>query len=152
MATQLMKDWIVELHNPDRDQTTGQLGREDLEGNRSHCCLGVLCEVSGLTAQKREEYDHEDNLSGFYLRYDGSDSLAPYNVISDLFDLEPSVYEDNVLLVSDFDENGLQVYADRANDELGWSFHQIASVLIDEYLTPEEAFEVRKRIEDNGWV
>lgn len=156
MATQLMKDWIVELHNPERKQKKGQLGFKDLEGNVSHCCLGVLCEVKGIEAEESESYEYdygsEDRkLIGFGLAYEDREALPPDELIAELFgDKYTEPYQDNVVL--GVDEYGNDLMADHANDELGWSFKKIARAVMAQHLSTEEQFEVGKRIEDKGWA
>jgi hypothetical protein len=157
MATELMKSWIVELHNPERKQTTGTLGKIDSEGVKSNCCLGVLCEVNGTNPIEGAHYDD----FGTELVYDGRTGLPNSELIltllgdqkNDLVDDDISVYlyeeEDTDL---DGEPYMRKITADYANDARGKTFKEIADYLSERYLSGEEQFEVRKRIEDNGWA
>jgi len=149
MATQLMKDWIVELYNPERKQTQGLLGRVNKEGVRSNCCLGVLCEVDGIEPETRDWGD------GTVLLYDGREGMPKSSLIAKLFGKdEDLVFSETVTLYEDQDVDGYirEITADEANDTYGLSFKEIAAKLEDRYLDEEERFEVRKRVEDLGWA
>lgn len=145
MATELMKNWIVELHNPERNQCEGFLGKVD-DGVKSNCCLGVLEEVYGTVPTEED---------GGALAYDGRTAMPSIDVIV-------AVRGDDVGIVSNEfgdasvklgeDDYGDPIWAEGANDDLGWSFKEIARALTDGYLNNDEAFEVRKRIEDLGWA
>ena len=152
MATELMKDWIVELHNPERNQTEGLLGRLDSDGVQSNCCLGVLCEVDGIQPVPRK-LSNDDN--EFILLYDGREGMPTVDVLARVLDKDPEgEHTFSVDLYEDQDEDGYEgtITADEANDTYGFTFKEIADKLIIRYLTEEEAFEVRKRIEDLGWA
>jgi hypothetical protein len=145
MATELMKDWIVELHNPERKQTIGCLGKME-DGVKSNCCLGVLEEVNGVVPTETK---------GGTLVYDGRTSMPSVDVISAVLAKDTDVVENeggDASVALDVDEYGDTIWAESANDDLEWSFEMIARALIDKYLSPEEEFEVRKRIEDLGWA
>jgi hypothetical protein len=160
MATELMKDWIVELHNPERKQTQGYLGVLDLgTGVVSNCCLGVLCEVNGLEPTTRD--DDVSSAPGVTLYYDGMSGLAPYWVISNLLEDDGSRSGAVGSTIDLFEDEGVDyegcaytrtVTADEANDEFHLTFKEIAEKLSERYLTTEEQFEVRKRVEDLGWA
>lgn len=45
MNTELIQEWVDALRSGDYKQTSGVLGRER-DGERSYCCLGVLCQVA----------------------------------------------------------------------------------------------------------
>lgn len=149
MATELMKNWIVELHNPDRVQTKGYLGRQDEDGERSNCCLGVLCEVRGDEGVLRED---EYKPGMFTVLYDGASGLPTSEVINDLLGINDDY--SGTLKLYNKDDDGYQyaVTADEANDTYDLSFTQIAEKLIEKYLDEDEAFEVRKAVEDKGWA
>lgn len=157
MATELMKNWIVELHNPDRVQTKGYLGREDRNGQRSNCCLGVLCEVNGIEPDvRKDEYD-DTEFSTLY--YDGYSGIPGVPVLEVLFaDRERGDYVESVALyeeeVDDWNGNPINrtITADVANDEKDLTFVEIAEKLSERYLSREEKFEVRKAVEDKGWA
>lgn len=150
MATQLMKDWIVELHNPERKQTQGLLGRRTAEGVQSNCCLGVLCEVDGI--EPRESLTSDGDYTLIYAEREG---MPPSSLIAKVLDKDPTLwYSETVELYEDEDGDGYEVtiVADEANDTHGLSFEEIADKLSERYLNAEEQFEVRKRIEDLGWA
>lgn len=157
MATELMKDWIVELHNPERNQLTGGLGRINPDGVKSNCCLGVLCEVSGINGEEGAYYDDY----GTELVYNGRTGMPSSSVIQAVLDSDPTVLSDDdssVALYEEEDEDldgtpyTRTVTADYANDAKGKSFKDIAEHLSERYLSGEEQFEVRKRVEDLGWA
>jgi hypothetical protein len=144
MATQLMKDWIVELHNPERKQVVGYLGRVNREGVKFNCCLGVLCEVKGIAPKPRKEIDET-----FTLAYNGQTGMPGDDVLIDVLGLPEGYSPFSVDLYEDDDDI---ISADEANDTYGLTFKQIAEKLEEKYLNEEEQFEVRKRIEDLGWA
>jgi hypothetical protein len=156
MATQLMKDWIVELHNPERKQMTGGLGVINSEGVKSNCCLGVLCEVNGTNPIEGAKYDDY----GTELVYDGRTGMPNIEVIAALFAEDSDLIGENesVDLYEEEDEDldgtpyTRTVTADYANDARGKSFTEIADLLSERYLSGEEQFEVRKAVEDKGWA
>lgn len=145
MATELMKDWIVELHNPERNQCEGFLGKLE-NGVKSNCCLGVLEEVSGTVPVPSE---------GGTLAYDGRTAMPSVEVVGAVLGKDPGVIENrggDASVKLGEDRYGDNIWAEVANDDLDWSFTDIADKLEEMYLTPEESFEVRKRVEDNGWA
>ena len=155
MATELMKNWIVELHNPERKQTTGYLGRINPDGERSNCCLGVLCEVKGDQGEARfiGELDTQSGYKTIF--YGGASGLPNPEIIDEVLDVEPgTTYTGTLDLFTDESEDGYpyQVPADEANDRLKMTFKEIAHHLSLKYLNDDEAFEVRKRVEDLGWA
>jgi hypothetical protein len=108
MATKLMLDWIDALESGKYTQTKAQLGYQNCQGDRSYCCLGVLCEIAGV--ESRVDVDGA-------IEFDGLQSLPPPNVIDLLFDRESGEdWDDNVVLFED--ETGMDVKADKANDAL----------------------------------
>lgn len=152
MATELMKDWIVELHNPDRKQTEGTLGRR-VKGVQSNCCLGVLCEVEGIepTTRKYESLGEDEEI----LVYGGQEGMPAVEVLARVLNKDPEVEHNySVDLYTDEDEDGYvrDITADEANDSYGLTFTEIADKLVIRYLNDDEAFEVRKRVEDLGWA
>lgn len=152
MATQLMKDWIVELHNPERKQTEGTLGRR-IKGVQSNCCLGVLCEVDGIEPEVRHYSSLDDG--EYILVYGGQEGMPHTSVLAKVLDLDPEqTHSFSVDLYTDEDEDGYvrDITADEANDNYGLTFVEIADKLVIRYLNEDEAFEVRKRVEDKGWA
>lgn len=145
MATDLMKNWIVELHNPERNQCEGFLGKVDANG-KSNCCLGVLEEVYGTVPTEED---------GGALAYDGRTAMPSIDVIvavrGDDVDTVSNESGDPSVKLGE-DHYGDPIWAEGANDDLGWSFKEIARALTDVYLNDDEAFEVRKRVEDLGWA
>lgn len=145
MATELMKDWIVELHNPERKQTEGFLGKME-NGVKSNCCLGVLEEVSGTVPVVSD---------GGSLAYDGRTAMPSVEVVSAVLAKDAAVISNeggDASVKLGEDDYGDNIWAESANDDLGWTFEEIARALTDRYLNEDEAFEVRKRVEDNGWA
>lgn len=157
MATDLMKDWIVELHNPERKQVKGYLGRVDTNGVKSNCCLGVLCEVSGIEPEARVigQFDADQGITT--LHYDGNSGLPDSSVIDQVLDTHSNYSGTLDLYEEEAEDDDGYVYhrrvtADEANDLYNHNFKEIAEKLSERYLNAEEQFEVRKRIEDLGWA
>lgn len=157
MATELMKDWIVELHNPERKQDPGGLGYIYDDGTKTNCCLGVLCELVGIRGEIPEDLLDEDGEPDFsndnrvYLTYRNRAEMPPTDVIDKVLGVDEPQGDDSVSFRINEDDDE-KTRAESANDELELSFKEIAGHLSDEFLSPEEQFEVRKRIEDNGWA
>ena len=66
MNPEIKAKWVAALRSGEYTQTTGALRSED-ESGHSHCCLGVLCEISkretGFGVSKNlEENADEDTL------------------------------------------------------------------------------------------
>lgn len=123
--TQLMIDWIAALREPGRKQARGVLGRINLDGEVSNCCLGVLVEVCGHTGTLMYP-DSSDRL--IYSGPDGSGmvSLPSPRIIQKLFDDSSGAcggYDDDVALGN---VEGHIISASRLNDSYGWTFEQIA--------------------------
>lgn len=53
LANERIDAWLAELRNPERKQATGYLKRVD----GSQCCLGVLCDIAGMTSVKKTYND-----------------------------------------------------------------------------------------------
>lgn len=70
----MIKEWIAALRSKKWKQCSGRLKKHIL-GQRSgvwidsHCCLGVLCEISGIKAEK-------DTITGEFL-FDGARIWLP---------------------------------------------------------------------------
>jgi hypothetical protein len=52
MKPHIKKKWVSALRSGDFTQTTGTLRDVDAEGNKSYCCLGVLCEIHRKSTKK----------------------------------------------------------------------------------------------------
>ncbi len=165
MATQLMKDWIIELYNPDRKQTKGYLGEQYSDGSKANCCLGVLCEVDGVEGELKEDDEElipNSSVGSKTLYYKGMSGLPDTSVIAKVLDRDP--VEDHLISTEtldlyeveedDWDGNLVErtITADEANDDHGLTFVEIAEKLSERYLSSEEQFEVRKAVEDKGWA
>lgn len=130
--TQLMLDWHEALLNPDLEQTKGKLCRIDNKGNRSFCCLGVLEEVAGNTVEIEEvEGLFEDSF--LVARYYGptavGDESLPYHIlIQNLLGPTRDGHQSNNVYLG-VDTYGRYITASEANDEMNWSFKQIADQL-----------------------
>lgn len=49
MDAKIKADWLAALRSGKYAQTTGALREETILGDHTYCCLGVLCEVVGVT-------------------------------------------------------------------------------------------------------
>jgi hypothetical protein len=45
MKVEYKRKWVAELRSGNHKQAVGRLTRIDEEGNKSHCCLGLLCDI-----------------------------------------------------------------------------------------------------------
>jgi hypothetical protein len=52
MNEQIAKQWVEALRSGKYNQGQGFLCRIDANGNKYHCCLGVLCEILGVKGEK----------------------------------------------------------------------------------------------------
>jgi hypothetical protein len=66
MATQLSKSlkarWVKALRSGKFKQGYKQLVTEDEDGELSHCCLGVLCEISKMVQKKCPDWRELTNI------------------------------------------------------------------------------------------
>lgn len=106
--------WTDALRSGKYQQATGKL-----KGDEGYCCLGVACMVAvenGLSLDLEDEFSSAKNLN------------LPVAVGEwfGLFDIP----DDPVIGIDEYD--GV-VYATQANDDLLWSFDQIADAIDKEF-------------------
>lgn len=79
MNPKVKTKWVKALKSGKYQQARGELCRTDLDGTKTYCCLGVLCEVMGRKFQKGAGYPGERTLKLAGLDYDRADFLASIN-------------------------------------------------------------------------
>lgn len=138
VPTQLMLDWEAELRNPDRRQAKGVLCKQDDNGQRSHCCLGVLEEVAGNVAEGETVLADGTKTLAFYgPTADGEVALPNSRLILELLGKGGSVS-----LMMGVNSEGNRVYASDLNDEYDWTFEEIADQVRKVYIEGSgDAFE-----------
>lgn len=113
--------WVTALRSGDYTQCTGHLTKVDENGKKSHCCLGVLCDLAIKSGVVHVQAEVKAAHSGQkYLTYNGGPHYLPHEV-RDWAGIE----EGNPRV-------GSQFLADW-NDEYGLDFSRIAD-LIEQYL------------------
>jgi len=123
-----VKLWIQALRSGEYTQTTNVLERFLFDGTKAHCCLGVAMKVAlanGYSAQSEDDMEwgaegmDEDIALYWYGFKDSSGGTDP--------ELGSHVGADGEW----FNASCVQ-----ANDDLGWSFRQIADAVEKHYITP----------------
>lgn len=66
---ELLRRWVEALRSGEYTQTTGRL--RDMDG---HCCLGVLCDVSGRGRWEGESY--VTDIAAYLIPYDVADAAG----------------------------------------------------------------------------
>lgn len=139
-----IKLWVDALRSGKYKQTVGQLRNlnPELTVNGKarpvgYCCLGVACEVAidnGITFVEYGDLDWggwlalPPQVAEWLGLYDDDGELAAFPTISD----EPAAWGEKTWESQKFTR------ADIANDELHWSFAQIADAVEKKYLTDIE--------------
>jgi hypothetical protein len=134
-----IRKWVEALRSGEYEQGTGRLKTRD----GSYCCLGVACDISGLvTESSRVPYlIHEDRRPFPTFEFtdaSGDTQREEYGlpvVVAEWLGLEDS---DVPLAEREAEWDGdddTTIYAASANDDLGWSFEQIADAIEERYLT-----------------
>lgn len=151
MKAEYKQRWVEALRSGDYEQATGKLTIVDDNGNKSHCCLGLLCELvkddMGLSVREVQRV-----VGGYSLGYGttdeyGDDSFATAVLSSPIeqavglshryggvpeynFNLDPSKPVDGWTEGAD-----VQLHLASLNDE-GFTFSQIADII--EWAEPED--------------
>ena len=108
--TELRQEWIRRLRSGEYEQGKGCLNRFD-----RYCCLGVLCEL--LSEQGLVEKHKCPRDSAVYYRHGGFGSQTQL----------PGTSNELIGLVRP--DGGTTVPLTILNDDMGWTFDQIADVL-----------------------
>lgn len=111
----LYKHWIKALESGELVQAREALCKVDEQGNRSYCCLGVLCRIAKPAGFKK--------WYGGMLAFRGFGTQTTTELPDDLREL---------VGLTPTQQNGLMVL----NDDLGFSFKQIARRLRVRNFTP----------------
>ena len=122
----VIREWVEALESGEYEQTTGQLTRID-NGQKSHCCLGVLCEI----ASKREICQASEGNE--FISYDGQIGVLPFSVGHWVGLAESPVAEE----VFDEDATGYKIVTYAHLNDNGWDFHRIAAKLRKDYLNED---------------
>lgn len=133
-----VRKWVEALRSGEYQQGKGHLTVLDADGNKFYCCLGVACEVSGVTepAGQVESPNTGDPILAwkgtlaYEAEHDGDDSLffPPQEVLDWL-----GIDEYNPVLVLG-PELGYDAEASDANDTRNMTFEQIADAIERTYL------------------
>jgi hypothetical protein len=123
MKRSVLDRWLEALRSDDYLQTTDYLGRETDEGSRSHCCLGVLCDL----AAKEGAVDLEVRTdgSGFKFLYYGDTVTLPPEPVEIWSGLHVSQTN---LFAADADPTDFWIRLSGKNDG-GVSFKNIANYI-----------------------
>lgn len=137
--TELMVDWEKALRTPGLEQTTGALCKEDANGNRSYCCLGILEIVAGNTPKRQEDPncylgEATNNLAFYGPTAYGETGLPGAELMDQLMGREAQADTPSVSLYLGVDMWGTGIEAAALNDEYGWSFEQIADQIRAVYI------------------
>lgn len=131
-----MAKWIVALRSGKYTQGHGRLR----DGVGQMCCLGVLCEISGLGEWK--------NLVGIGPAFESAEDVLtevpPIDVAAWLFpvtaDSSMSIRKNNPRIRNP--ETGEEIECADANDNHEWDFTKIANALESTYLPGKKAEEI----------
>lgn len=153
MNRELAQQWVYALRSGDYQQAQSYLTTVDSQGNKRHCCLGVLCELEvGRNVIGPGELKHSD---ANYLAYKGvATCFPPLAVVADFFGpQDPDIYQgeatsDSWYVNMPYDvETGLdnepllrknsKQALWRLNDAYDFTFDQIADAIEYTYLQPE---------------
>lgn len=123
MNKTVIREWVEALESDEYSQTTGQLTRIDKDGKKSHCCLGILCEIASQRGICQTSEGNE------FVSYDDQVGVLPFSV-SHWVGLDESPVAEGIRN----DENpAITVTYAHLNDN-GWGFHRIAAKLRKDYL------------------
>lgn len=150
MKAEYKQRWVEALRSGDYEQATGKLTIVDDNGNKSHCCLGLLCELvkddlgldvkevqrvvggSALGYMTTDEYGDESFATAVLSRpIEQAVGLSrPFNGVPEYnFNLDPSKPVDS------WADADVQLHLSSLNDE-GFTFSQIADII--EWAEPED--------------
>jgi hypothetical protein len=127
MNRELVEKWVAALRSGDYQQTVGKLGR-DYNGERSYCCLGVLCELAA-----KEELIPEATVSNDTVFYNHNVTMPPEE-LDGVLDGEPFTW--NVKTPEGLREEHPRqtISLVDLNDTFYYSFNQIADLIETTYL------------------
>ena len=134
-----VKLWIEALRSGEFTQAKGWMETRVDKGDvtvTGNCCLGVATHVA-----LRNGYEPPDGLdpSGNDLDWG---QTAMHTTVGAWYGF-PRLDSSDPVLMSHVDDEGMEdsIYATGANDELGWTFDQIADALEARYITPDTSKE-----------
>ena len=128
--------WADALRSGDYAQATGVLTRvSGVNGKKSHCCLGVLCELAvaaGVLTRDDEKinmFDTKDDVAASAIGYDGQISYLPSSVVE-----WAGLDEDNPTITGEYNGHTSYHYLKLASiNDGGAPFSEIAD-LIEKHL------------------
>lgn len=129
MDAQLKAKWVRALRSGEYKQTTGVLRRTDTPGLDGYCCLGVLCDLAGVTWVQDEDGDW----TAMYSNEDGTDcegGVLPDTLAIEVFGETYNAQDPQVKIFID-DRNEKKTLS--ALNDQGYTFADIAN-LIEEQL------------------
>lgn len=133
----LARRWVAALRSGEYQQCKGQLGRTRA-GESEYCCLGVLCEVaeSELDAPTRR-VDDADAGGWRNVSYDFAGSMPP-SPVRELLGVKTFLVSVPAERIAEYwaDDDGdgfVRVSLDVLNDEVGWTFKEIADLIEEVY-------------------
>lgn len=84
MNPNIKAQWLDALRSDEFEQGTGTLTRVNDDGTKSHCCLGVLCELAadaGVVQRTVDETQVEQGIVGYTDGQNGAEvSILPHAV------------------------------------------------------------------------
>lgn len=153
--TQLMIDWEKKLRTPGLVQTKGALCKEDADGNRSYCCLGVLEVVAGNTPKRQDFLPgySADDINNLEFRGDtafGETGLPSAMLIDKVLgrEVDSDNWGNEGGIPLGVDSCGNYVDAAELNDEHDWTFEEIADQIRLIYIDGDGDF-TKHRITSN---
>ena len=119
--------WINALESGEYTQCQGVLERDELDGTKKHCCLGVAQRVAfanGFSIGNRTPDDMYWGEAGMNSRVGEWYGFDAYNE------------QDPILVDSDGDTDHITCVD--ANDKHHWNFARIAAALRERYISPPD--------------
>ena len=118
MRTEIAREWAELLESGAYQQGKTVLAQVTKDGKK-YCCLGVLCELAIKHGVHLEVNREQDNIT-----YDDRLGLLPSSVLewADIVSTDGDVHL------------GAGEYASELNDNLGYSFQEIAQIIRQHYV------------------
>lgn len=83
MDAEMKNKWVAVLRSGEYQQCRGTLRRTDDEGNKSFCCLGVLCEINGHPVPDLRSRTTSGNLYDLLAEWIGEDNSRTLQMKND---------------------------------------------------------------------
>lgn len=126
MKEEIKDIWVKALRSGTFKQTTGKLKDREDEPNGAYCCLGVLCELSGIS-----EFDEQNKYCGEFA------TLPPLvrewaGLVSDIGGMEQGIHHSFINIDGEEDQNEYSSLTE-LNDDAKYDFNQIADVIEEQW-------------------